>query len=386
MCGCSSRALVRASRTNRSASPGDGVSPRSSTFTATSWPSVWSRTRNTAAKPPSPNTSPTVNFLPRAFWRRRRSVTRSSDMADAKPRNLRRAALGTAGVVLVWLFAVWPPPVWWRDHWPRETAMMREGADWRTDGRAVGGSQSARPAVHPTDLESISPVLQRMVIIAEDSRFRSHVGIDLAEIADALGVDAAHGFWSAVGAAWRHRDRLRGASTITQQLAKNLYLSSSRNPIRKVKEAVTALRLELTLSKDRILELYLNVAEWGPGIWGVDAASRAYFAVPASRLSEEQAAELAATLPHPRTSNPTFQPERTLARRNLILARYRGVDVYIPPEEEVDTIPVPTVLLPPVDSLQIDSLPPVDSLQDSLTPRRTDAQGNTADSGRASLP
>src|SRR5438552_3312454 len=187
MCGCSSRALVRASRTNRSASPGDGVSPRSSTFTATSWPRVSSRTRNTAAKPPSPKTSPTVNFLPRAFWRRRRSVTRSSDMADAKPRNLRRAALGTAGVVLVWLFAVWPPPVWWRDHWPRETAMMREGADWRTDGRAVGGSQSARPAVHPTDLESISPVLQRMVIIAEDSRCRPPVGTGLAGIASHRG-------------------------------------------------------------------------------------------------------------------------------------------------------------------------------------------------------
>src|SRR5438876_8054779 len=389
MCGCSSRALVRASRTNRSASPGDGVSPRSSTFTATSWPRVSSRTRNTAAKPPSPKTSPTVNFLPRAFWRRRRSVTRSSDMADAKPRNLRRAALGTAGVVLVWLFAVWPPPVWWRDHWPRETAMMGE--------QAVGGSPSARPAVRPTNLESISPVLQRMVIIAEDSRFRSHVGIDLAEIADALGVDAAHGFWSAVGAAWRHRDRLRGASTITQQLAKNLYLSSSRNPIRKVKEAVTALQLELALSKDRILELYLNVAEWGPGIWGVDAACRAYFAVPAARLTAEQAAELAATLPPPRTSNPTFRPERMLTRRNLILARYRGVDVYIPPEEETDTIPVPTVLLPPVDSLQIDSLPPVDSTQDSLTTRRTDAQmtrrtdatdaqRRTVDSSRDSLP
>src|SRR6266576_4551257 len=261
MCGCSSRALVRASRTNRSASPGDGVSPR------------------------------------------------SSNMADAKPRNLRRVALGTAGVAFVWLLAVWPPPVWWRDHWPRETAMMREMADGRTGGRADGRS--------PSVLKDISPVLQRMVIIAEDSRFRSHVGIDPAEIADALGMDGAHGFWSAVGAAWRHHDRLRGASTITQQLAKNLYLSSSRNPIRKVKEAATALRLELALSKDRILELYLNVAEWGPGIWGVDAASRAYFAVPASRLTEEQAAELAATLPHPRTSNPTFRPDRTLARRTL---------------------------------------------------------------------
>ena len=295
-------------------------------------------------------------------------------------------ALGTTGVVLGWLVAVWPPPVWWRDHWPRETAMMREMADCRTGGRPDGRSPSTCPTVRPSALKDISPVLERMVIIAEDSRFRSHVGIDPAEIADALGVGRAQGFWSAVGAAWRHRDQLRGASTITQQLAKNLYLSSSRNPIRKIKEAVTALRLELALSKDRILELYLNVAEWGPGIWGADAASRAYFAVPASRLTAEQAADLAATLPHPRTSNPTFRPDRMLARRGLILARYHGVNVDIPPEEETDTIPVPTVFLPPVDSLQIDSVAPVDSAQDTLTDRRTDAQGRPADSSQDSLP
>ena len=222
-----------------------------------------------------------------------------------------------------------------------------------------------------------------MVIIGEDSRFPTHHGIDLAEIADALGVDDAHGVWSAAGAAWRHRDRLRGASTITQQLAKNLYLSASRNPLRKVKEAATALRLELALSKDRILELYLNVAEWGPGIWGVDAASRAYFGVPASRLTQEQAADLAATLPHPRTSNPTFRPERTLARRNLILARYHGVEVHIPPEEEADTLPAP-VIPPALDSVRIQV--PVDSLEHGLTARRRDAQGETADSGRDSLP
>src|SRR6266705_2522647 len=370
MCGCASRALVRASRTNRSASPCGGVRPRSRTFTATSWPRSWSRPRNTAANPPSPRTSPTVNFLPRAFWRRRRSVVRSSDMADAKPRNLRRVALGTSGVVLAWLFAVWPPPVWWRDHWPRETAMMREQADWRTGGRPVGASQSARPAVRPTDLESISPVLQRMVIIAEDSRFRSHVGIDPAEIADALGVDHAHGFWSAVGAAWRHRDRLRGASTITQQVAKNLYLSSSRNPIRKVKEAVTALRLELTLSKDRILELYLSVAEWGPGVWGADAASRAYFSVPPAQLDPEEAAALAATLPHPLTSTPTFHPERTMERRNLILARYHGVDVYIPPEEEDTAVVVPEVIVPPIESLNVHLPVVADTAQDTTRVHR----------------
>src|SRR5207253_3335533 len=116
-----------------------------------------------------------------------------------------------------------------------------------------------------------------------------HHGIDPAEIADALGADRGGGLVGTVAAAWHNRERLRGASTITQQLAKNLYLSASRNPLRKLKEAVTALRLELTLPKDRILELYLATAEWGPGVWGADAASRAYFGVP---RSEEHTSEL----------------------------------------------------------------------------------------------
>ena len=228
--------------------------------------------------------------------------------------------------------------------------MMRE-AERGNDGTL---ERSNLPSFHPTALKDISPLLQRMVIIAEDSRFRTHHGIDPAEIADAVGVDQAKGWWGTTVTAWRHRDRLRGASTITQQLAKNLYLSSSRNPLRKVKEAVTALRLESALSKDRILELYLNVVEWGPGVWGADAASRAYFGVPVSRLDESQAAALAATLPHPRTSNPTFRPDRMTVRRDLILARYRGVDVDIPPAEEADTLQVPTIVLPRAESLKIE--------------------------------
>ena len=155
--------------------------------------------------------------------------------------------------------------------------------------------------------------------------------------------------------AWRRRDRLRGASTITQQLAKNLYLSPSRSPVRKIKEAVTALRLELALPKARILELYLDAAEWGPGVWGVDAASRAYYGVAPSQLDEMQAAALAATLPHPRASNPVYQPERMLSRRDLILARYHGVDVYIPPDvgEGDSALAVPEIVVPPVESLKV---------------------------------
>src|SRR5256885_12697780 len=98
-----------------------------------------------------------------------------------------------------------------------------------------------------------------MVIIAEDSRFRTHHGIDPAEIADAVGIDQTKGWRGTIVAAWRHRDRLRGASTITQQPAKNLYLSSPRNPLRKGKEAVTPLRLGNPLPQDPILQLYLYV-------------------------------------------------------------------------------------------------------------------------------
>ncbi len=191
-----------------------------------------------------------------------------------------RPALGGAGLaLLVWLFGVWPPPVWWRRHWPRCTAMMRQHA---------GGSIPC-PAYRPAPLSEISPLLQRMVIIGEDSRFRTHHGVDPTEIADALQLDRGMGLPRIVATVWRRRDRLRGASTITQQLAKNLYLSPSRNPLRKIKEAVTALRLELALPKDRILELYLDLVEWGPGVWGADAASRDYFGVAPLQVDERQA-------------------------------------------------------------------------------------------------
>jgi monofunctional glycosyltransferase len=181
-----------------------------------------------------------------------------------------------------------------------------------------------------------------MVIIAEDSRFKTHHGIDFVELREA---------WAAGG----HR----GASTITQQLAKNLYLSPSRSMFRKMKEAVTAVRLESALRKDRIMELYLNTAEWGPGTWGATAASEAYFGVPLSRLSTEQAAALAATLPQPRSSNPSFRPARMLARRSLILARYYGGKTPVPPEAE-DSIPeipaIEPIVLPPIPVDSLDSL------------------------------
>jgi monofunctional glycosyltransferase len=239
-------------------------------------------------------------------------------------------------------------------------------------------------AITPTPLAAVSPLLPRMVILGEDSRFWTHHGVDLTAVREALGLEPGRGLGAALSAAWRHRDRLRGASTITQQLAKNLYLSPTRSVLRKVKEAVTALRLELALPKQRILELYLDVAQWGPHVWGAAAASRVYFGVPAARLDELQAAELAATLPHPRTSNPAHAPERTLARRDLILARYYGVDVYLPPAEEESDRTASEAPAAPEESLP-EAGPPPDTAAvgppDSLAPVEQPAAADSARPG-----
>jgi monofunctional glycosyltransferase len=283
-----------------------------------------------------------------------------------------RTASGLIGLGLVWLLGVWPPPVWWRDHWPEQTAMMRL--------RDSGGTYQPMP------IARFPGVLQRMVIIGEDSRFRTHHGVDLDEIRDALRLPSNAGFVLTMRTFWRERDRVRGASTITQQLVKNLYLSPSRNPLRKVKEIVTALRMEVALPKDRILELYLNLVELGPGVWGVPAASQRYFGVAPGALSDDQAAALAATLPFPLLSNPAYRSNRMLHRRDLILARYNGVNVFIPPDEGLlDSLPaaalVAPVVPPVLDTLMADSLRvradtvPADSTRDT-----------TADSTRDSTP
>jgi monofunctional biosynthetic peptidoglycan transglycosylase len=285
-----------------------------------------------------------------------------------------RTASGLIGIGLAWLLGVWPPPVWWRDHWPEQTAMMRL--------RDSGG------AYQPMPIARFPGVLQRMVIIGEDSRFRTHHGVDLDEIRDALRLPPNAGFVVTMRTFWRERDRVRGASTITQQLVKNLYLSPSRNPLRKVKEIVTALRMEVALQKDRILELYLNLVELGPGVWGVPAASQRYFGVAPGALSDDQAAALAATLPFPLSSNPAYRSNRMLHRRDLILARYNGVNVFIPPDEGLfDSLPtaalVPPAVPPVLDTLVADSLQvplPADTVPADST------RDTTADSTRDSTP
>lgn len=192
----------------------------------------------------------------------------------------------------------------------------------------------------PVPLARIAPVLKRTVMIGEDNRFYEHHGIDYVETRHAMGYprdsfawsskrDRAD-MWRAVKKTVANPGRVRGASTITQQLAKNLYLSPSRNPLRKVKEAITAWRLELWLPKDRIMELYLNTVELGEEVWGAEAASQKYFRAPARALSSDQAATLAASLPFPRSSNLYYRPGRMLWRKNLILERLMGKPVVVP--------------------------------------------------------
>lgn len=148
--------------------------------------------------------------------------------------------------------------------------------------------------------DRISPHVKRAVVVAEDIGFFSHDGFAFDEIQTAIR-DALAG-----------ERKLRGASTITQQLAKNLWLSPSRNPFRKVREALLTRQLEKNLSKKRILELYLNVVEFGPGIYGAEAAAQYYFGKPALDLSECESAQLAAALPrpsrwHPGSDSPSYQ-------------------------------------------------------------------------------
>ncbi|MBI4366250.1 MAG: monofunctional biosynthetic peptidoglycan transglycosylase [Deltaproteobacteria bacterium] len=137
-------------------------------------------------------------------------------------------------------------------------------------------------------LPHIADSLERAVVAAEDDGFFSHPGYDWAAIKKAARYN------------WKKRAFARGASTITQQLARNLYLSRVKMPTRKVKELLIALKLERELTKERILELYLNFAEWGPGIFGCQAAARYYFRVPCERLTTAQSAFLASILPNPK--------------------------------------------------------------------------------------
>jgi len=170
---------------------------------------------------------------------------------------------------------------------PRTTAFIDRD---RAERRAAGRDDRIQWTWVP--YAAISMPVKRAVVVAEDIRFFAHGGVDLDEVEDALE------------RAVERKELPRGASTITQQLAKNLWLTPSRSPLRKAREAVLAWQLERTLTKRRILELYLNVAEFGPGCYGVEAAARRYFGKSAADVGSLEAAQLAASLPNPRAWHP----------------------------------------------------------------------------------
>lgn len=163
----------------------------------------------------------------------------------------------------------------------------------------------------------ISPNLKRAVLCAEDMGFFSHHGFERGEMK------------AAIEDAWEEKRLPRGASTITQQLAKNLWLSPSRNPLRKLEEAALTRQLEAHLGKRRILELYLNVVELGPGIYGAEAAARHYFGKPARSLSDREAAQLAASLPlpvewHPGSDSRAYHRHVQTVLRRMAKAGWLG--------------------------------------------------------------
>jgi monofunctional biosynthetic peptidoglycan transglycosylase len=236
-------------------------------------------------------------------------------------RNVFRVVIGAIAVafgVLAYSYLTLPDVRLLKTNNPQKTAFMDLRAD---EARAKG--QQPRRVQRWMAYGRVSPDLTRAVLVAEDDLFWQHDGLDLDQLQESLAQD------------WARGRLARGGSTITQQLAKNLYLSPSKNPLRKLRELVIARRLEVELKKARILELYLNVIEWGDGIYGAEAAARAYFGVSASELSPEQAALLAAAIVNPRLLNPARPSTRLIRRQQLILRR---MHVVTPPEESAQLV------------------------------------------------
>jgi len=201
---------------------------------------------------------------------------------------------------------------------PDKTAFMEYREDqWRQDGLDKTIRQRWVP------LKKVSPALIKAILISEDDKFWKHDGFDYEAIESAVEKNMKEGKFKF------------GGSTISQQLAKNLYLSPSKNPVRKLKEAILTWRIEHTLSKRRILELYVNIAEWGDGIFGIEEAAHRYYGTSAAGLSASQASKLAAVLPNPIKFVPTGSSRFVAARSKRIYAIMVKRGVVVPDFQEV---------------------------------------------------
>ena len=237
-------------------------------------------------------------------------VGRPPAPSRARPRRGRRAALalGVAvaglGAFVSWEWATLPEAAPLAKADPPTTALIEQRAE---EARAEG--RKPRRRQRPVPLAAVAPRAVDAVILSEDAGFYQHDGIDTGELEAALRE------------AWEEKELGRGASTITQQLAKNLWLSTDRSLLRKAKEYVLARRLEEALPKKRILSLYLNVVEWGDGVYGIEAAAQAHFGVAAKDLTVAQGAVLASMLPAPRRWSPAPRSPAPARRSRRLVDR-----------------------------------------------------------------
>ena len=223
---------------------------------------------------------------------------------------LKRLLLTAIGLLLLYQFWLLGWVLWWNWVNPESTRFMAI----RLAELRVADPQ-ARLQQGWVAYGQISVQLKRAIVAAEDGKFLDHEGFDWQGIQHAIEKNQKKGRVVA------------GGSTISQQLAKNLFLSPAKTPLRKAEEAIITLMLETVWSKQRILEVYLNVIEWGSSVFGAEAAARHYYGIPASQLSAEQAARLAAMVPRPRFYDRNRNAPALIAKSEVILARMRSAAV-----------------------------------------------------------
>jgi monofunctional glycosyltransferase len=221
-----------------------------------------------------------------------------------------RAALLAGALFVAYELSILARIVWWRDHDPGSTAFMQARLDKLREKKP-----EARLKHQWVPYARISSNLKRAVVAAEDAKFSDHEGFD----------------WEAMQKAWEKNQQrgkvVAGGSTISQQLAKNLFLSGERTPWRKAQEAMITVMLENAMDKRRILEIYLNVIEWGDGVFGAEAAARHYFGTSAAALGPEQAARLAAMVPNPRFYDRNRRTPWLERKTQIVLARMSAAEV-----------------------------------------------------------
>ncbi len=255
------------------------------------------------------------------------------------------------------------------EHNPAKTAFMEyREAEWQREG--LSDKKIEQKWV---PLRKVSQNLIKAVLIGEDDKFWQHEGFDYQAIERALEKNILA------------KKFKMGGSTISQQLAKNLYLSPSKNPVRKIKEAILTWRLEKTLSKRRILELYVNIAEWGDGIFGIGEAARHYYGVTPAKLSAKEASKLAAVLPNPIVFSPTGSSRYVRNRSSLIYAIMRRRGIVVPDFKEVITLTPDTTVVDSVvigvPQFLIDQAMSADSTSGNVTPRQDTPSETTPGNG-----